>query len=143
MDTRIFKELEGESLRQALADQAFATEKTQVERVLTSKQKTEYAARQGVLAERKTEIEDAVKAFVDPLKEEMKDIDEERKIIARTTKKGYTVTTEQVYWLQDFDAKQMVAYDGAGELVKSRRMKHDERQMAIGSGDNGNMSKVS
>lgn len=142
MDTRIFKELEGESLRQALADQAFATEETEVERVLTTQQKTEYAAKQSAMAERKTEIEDEVKTFVDPLKEEMKEIDEERKRIARITKKGYTVTTEQVYWLQDFESKQMLAYDGAGELVKSRRMKQSERQLGLSSGDTG-MSKVS
>jgi len=142
MDTRLFKDLEGESLLQALSDAALYAEETEIERVLTTQQKTEYAAKQSIMAERKTEIEDAVKAFVDPLKEEMKEIDEERKSIARITKKGYTVTTEKVYWLQDFEAKQMVAYDGAGELVKSRRMKQNERQTMMISGEQNLTSKV-
>lgn len=131
MQEKIFKELDGDALMQALQDTAYSTENAQVERTLTPEQKKQFAERQSALAERKTEIEDNIREYLTPLKEEVKSIDDERKEIGRTTKKGYITSNEKLFWMQDFETKTMIAYDGSGELVKTRRMKQEERQMMV------------
>lgn len=131
MQEKILKDMSGEALTRALEENAYSVENTIVERQLSKEQREEMAKRQSDLAERKTEIEDNIREYLTPLKEELKDIDEERKLVARTTKKGFTESKETIYWMQDFEAKQMVAYDGAGDLVKSRRMQASERQSTI------------
>ena len=131
IEQRIFPELEGEQLRRALESSAAKTEIAVVERPLTVQQIQKFNERQAVISEREMVIEDEIKNFCDPLKAEIKDMKGERRSIAKTTKKGLIDSEEQVYWIADQDNKRMLQYGSDGELISSRRMAKEERQVNI------------
>lgn len=131
MEKQILKGLEGEALTRALEDNAYLVENAIIERTISHQKRAEFTERQNQLAERKTEIEDNIREYLTPLKEELKSVDDERRELARVTKKGFVESRELIYWVQDFADNVMIAYDGAGELVKSRRMQQSERQGSI------------
>lgn len=144
MKQKIFPDLEGQVLIEALEAQSNFTEITAIERTLSPEQIKEFALRGQKLQERKVEIEDHLAEYVKPLKEEIKDINAETKASARVTKKGYIESEEKVFWIPDFENRTMLAYDTNGELVKTRAMKREERQLTIvtdlnqATGTNGN-----
>jgi hypothetical protein len=125
---KLFQNMSASERTAALSQTAFTTTTEMVERELSPTQVDAYKSRQAELAERETEIEDWMNEHVKPLREEIKDIKTERKSISRTTKRGYIESEEVLYWIQDHDAKQMVAYDSEGNEIKRRRMKPEERQ---------------
>jgi len=125
---KLFQDMSLPERRVALSQMAHSTTTEMVERELSQAQIEAYKSRQAELAERETEIEDWMQEHVKPLRDEMKDIKTERKSISRTTKAGYIESEEVLYWVQDHDAKQMVAYDSEGNEIKRRRMKPEERQ---------------
>lgn len=76
------------------------------------------------------EAKDTFKANADPIKKRM------QTTIVEIRTKGRHVT-EQVYLLADHDSGMMEYYNENGEMIHSRRMLPDERQLRIKMGKTG------
>lgn len=128
---KLFPELTGAALIDALDVHSVGQTTEEVEYTLTEEERARIAHRQSELSERETEIEDHLAEYTKPLKEEIKSIKAERKVHSRITKKGYQTSEQRIFWVQDFDNKKMLGYDSNGELVKTRAMRKQDAQMGI------------
>lgn len=128
---KLFPALTGAALIDALDANSVSQTTESVDYSLTAEDMQFFASRQQAISERETEVEDSIKAFVDPLRAETKLLKEERKKLARLTKKGYQTLDQRVFWMQDFETKKMLGYDINGDLVKTRPMRQQDAQMTI------------
>ena len=84
-------------------------------------------------AVRKNRLEAKIKATVEPLKEELKPINSDIKSSIKNLDQGGIDTYGNVYCFEDFELGLMGLYDDEGDLVGTRPLTRQERQLHINS----------
>ncbi len=84
-------------------------------------------------AKKLSELQTELKTLSEPLKAEMKPIDQHLKSLVSDLKQGGQSVTEKVYLFPDPESRMMGLYDKTGTFVGSRPMSQQEKQFHINS----------
>jgi hypothetical protein len=79
------------------------------------------------------QLQKELHAFSAPIKDKIKPIEKEAKLMINTINQGGERVTEKVYCFPDYETKLMGLYDSRGFLVGTRPMSRAERQLHINS----------
>lgn len=126
-----FQELSATDRPHALEANANATTVEKVERQLTDQQRADMKNRIVTIDQRDLELTEEMQAFNEPRNKEKKTLATEKKTALKTLKKGFTEDEEKLYIFFDQDAGTADYIDVNGEIIKSRKLRPEERQTSI------------
>ncbi|AMD85099.1 hypothetical protein SAMN05444369_101311 [Capnocytophaga haemolytica] len=127
-----FKKIENKSERvRLLRDNAVKMEELSYPKTLSSEQLSEMKdelAKQDISLQK---LEDEKKEVTADYAQRIKVAKAERNVVLHSIRTGVQEVTETVYLIDDQDERKMYVYNEDGDLISSRPLKQEERQMTI------------